>query len=137
MQQDLDRIKTGINGRRQRPPVGFGLPNELSWRGVTRNQVIESRNRKTSVAKIEQEKQKNGCVGTASQSKPPPPFDPLNKLGAPLSPTVRQEVEFNRRRRRLDADKFGRPRQNSLHSVAQLVTGFVEQDIWKRRINTL
>src|ERR1700731_5294931 len=137
VQQNLDRVVARVDRRCERFPLSFGLTNELRLRRVARNQSIKSCDRETGVAKIKQKEQKDSGVGAAGQNESFLPFAAPNQLDTPLSPTVRQEIEFNGSRRRLDTHKLGRARQNSLDRVTQLVTTFIEQNVWKRTIDSL
>src|SRR5207237_3877165 len=61
----------------------------------------------------------------------------VGKLRAPLPPAVRQEIEFNRRGRRLDSHQLSSARENTLNGIAKFVTAFIQQNIWKRSIDSL
>src|SRR5439155_8283132 len=65
------------------------------------------------------------------------PFAALGELRSAVPPTVRREIEFDRCRRRFNADELSWARQNPLDGVAQVITTFIEQNVWKRRIDAL
>src|SRR5207245_7384667 len=126
VQQYLDRIEARIYRRCERFPVGFGFANELRLRCVAGNEAIKSCNRETRVAKVKQKKQEDRRVGATHQSESLLPFAALNKLRPPLPPTVRQAIEFNRRRRCVDSHQLISPRELALNGTTKFVTPSLE-----------
>src|ERR1044072_9935412 len=129
MIKDLDRIKTRIDRRSKRLPISFRFANELRLRSVARDQLIEPHNRDLRVGEVEHEQQKDAGINAAGYSESFPPFASFRKLSAALPPTVRQKIQFHRRRRRFDSNQFGLTFENTRNCIAELVTCFVEQHV--------
>ena len=125
MQQNLDRVITRIDGRRERLPVCVRGADKFNLGLVAGDLAVEASYCETEVTQSAEQQNKERDKGAARPDESLAPLASTGELRATLPPAFRQKIELNESRRFFHADHLWLTGQNFIHGVAQFETRLV------------